>query len=119
MSLGRPAYWASGERRRGLCSTALPANDVERGCSLAFVVLVDHLPWTAEPLKPHRCPSRSAWHSIAGEMSLTDKVIDQIGVSVHAVTDNTAVWQGLPQGAVQDLTGLVGAQLFATMIWRM
>jgi hypothetical protein len=56
---------------------------------------------------------------MAGEMSLTDKVIDQIGVSVHAVTDNTAVWQGLPQGAVQDLTGLVGAQLFATMIWRM
>ena len=28
-------------------------------------------------------------------MSLTDKVIDQIGVGVHAVTDNTAVWQGL------------------------
>jgi hypothetical protein len=81
--------------------------------------LLIHLPWTAEPLKPHRCPSRSAWHSMAGEMSLTDKVIDQIGVSVHAVTDNTAVWQGLPQGAVQDLTGLVGAQLFATMIWRM
>jgi hypothetical protein len=42
MSLGR-AYWASGERRRGLCSTAHPANDVERGCSLAFVLLVDPL----------------------------------------------------------------------------
>src|SRR4051794_40053974 len=43
MSLGLRAYWASGERPRGLCSTAYPANDVERGCSLAFVLLVDPL----------------------------------------------------------------------------
>src|SRR5215218_2138852 len=106
MSLGRPACWASGERRRGLCTTAHPANDVERGCSLAFVLLVDPLALDGGVREAAPLPLALRLAFDGGGDVPHDTVIDQIGVSVHAVTDNTAVWQGLPQGAVQDLTGL-------------
>src|SRR5215203_1055658 len=64
-------HWASG----GGGSAPPPSGQRRRtGCSLAFVLLVDPLAVDGGALEAARCPSRSAWHSMAGEMSLTDKV---------------------------------------------
>src|SRR3954451_12700066 len=104
MSLGRRAYWASGERRRGLCSTAHPANDVERGCSLAFVLLVDSLALDggAREAAPLPLALRLAFDG-GGDghrLAALDLPLRRRLLGSGEFTNDTAVWQGLPQGAV-------------------
>src|SRR5829696_7295964 len=104
MSLGRPAYWAPGERRRGLCSTAHPADDVERGCSLAFVLLVDPLALDGGALEAAPLPLALRLAFDGGgdghRLAALDLHSGVVSLWSGEFTNDTAVWQGLSQGAV-------------------
>src|SRR5215207_7287993 len=81
--------------------------------------LLIHLPWTAEPLKPHALPLalRLAFDG-GGDVPHGQGHRSNRGQRARGHRQHRGV-AGASPGAVQDLTGLVGAQLFATMIWQM
>src|SRR5215212_5302364 len=101
MSLGRlpTGHWASGGGGSAPPHTR-PTTSNEGAHSPSSSLLI-HLPWTAEPLKPHRCPRAPLAFDGGGEM-VTGSRLSTFHSGVVSLwsgefTNDTAVWQGFPR----------------------